>query len=294
MTHRVRDAWSAWRGMVAKRWCEARGGTFADGGSLGSRGLPESLLLAGLLGAIACLPVRALATDAVTTHAHHTSSVVMMIGGMTDDSNTAAASSLRVASTEISAAADDAGRRSVVLQPGSSRLTDAVRQTPASVAARVMALAPIIDEAAHIADVDSALLMAVVDVESGGDPQAVSPKGATGLMQLMPATGERHGAFNLFDPRQNVIAGARYLRELTRQFGDLALVLAAYNAGEGAVQKYGGQIPPYAETMGYVPKVIARYAWYRAAMSSINRASVREWPANARGRLLVVRSESVN
>ncbi|WP_245841563.1 lytic transglycosylase domain-containing protein [Paraburkholderia ribeironis] len=260
----------------------------------GSRGLVKSLLLAGLLAAIACLPVRALAADAVTAHARHTASVVMMIGGMTDDADTAAASPLRMASAEISAIPDDAGRRSVVLQPGSSRLTAAIRQTSASVAARVMALSPIVDEAAHVADVDSALLMAVIDVESAGDPQAVSPKGATGLMQLMPGTGERHGASNLFDPRQNIVAGARYLRELMRQFGDLPLVLAAYNAGEGAVQKYGGQIPPYAETMGYVPKVIARYAWYRAAMSSMNRASVRELPANARGRWLVVRSATAD
>jgi soluble lytic murein transglycosylase-like protein len=157
-----------------------------------------------------------------------------------------------------------------------------------------MALSPIIDEAAHVADVDSALLMAVIDVESGGDPQAVSPKGATGLMQLMPGTGERHGASNLFDPRQNIAAGARYLRELTRQFGALPLVLAAYNAGEGAVQKYGGQIPPYAETMDYVPKVIARYNWYRAAKSSAGAASVQDVTPSARGRFLLVRSETGN
>ena len=217
----------------------------------------------------------------------------MMIGGMTTDSDApSAAQSARAASSDLTAAPDDAGRRSVLLQPGSSTLTDAVRQTSASVASRVMALSPIIDEAAHVADVDSALLMAVIDVESGGDPQAVSPKGATGLMQLMPVTGARQGASNLFDPRQNIAAGARYLRELMRQFGELPLALAAYNAGEGAVQKYGGHIPPYAETTSYVPKVIARYGWYRAAMSSASTVAVREATENARRRLLVVRADS--
>jgi soluble lytic murein transglycosylase-like protein len=178
----------------------------------------------------------------------------------------------------------------VLLQPGDSRLTDAIQPTSASVTARVMALSPIIDEAGHLAGIDSALLMAMIEVESGGNPQAVSPKGATGLMQLMPGTGQRHGASNLFDPRQNVAAGARYLRELTRQFGELPLALAAYNAGEGAVQKYGGHIPPYAETMSYVPKVIARYRWYRAALAPASSASV--WGGG--GRALVVRAGTGN
>lgn len=275
------------------------------GRSLGSRGSlnsSRSLLLAGLIAGNACVPASALAADAATVHPRRTSGVVMLIGGMTGDSDAAApatateAPPTRAASSEVTSTPDDTGRFSVVLQPGSSRLTDTVRQTSASVTSRVMALSPIIDEAAHVADVDSALLMAVIDVESGGDPQAVSPKGATGLMQLMPGTGERHGASNLFDPRQNIAAGARYLRELTRQFGALPLVLAAYNAGEGAVQKYGGQIPPYAETMNYVPRVIARYNWYRAAMSSMGAASVQDVTAtgNARGRFLLVRSENGN
>lgn len=222
----------------------------------------------------------------------------MMIGGMTGDNDVAAtataAAPMRAASLEAIPVPDDTSRLSVVVQPGLAPSTDALRQTSASVASRVMALSPLIDEAAHRAEVDSALLMAVIDVESAGDPQAVSPKGATGLMQLMPGTAERHGASNLFNPRQNIAAGARYLRELTRQFGELPLVLAAYNAGEGAVQKYGGQIPPYAETMSYVPKVIARYKWYRAAMSSTGRASIQEAAENTRARLLLGRSETGN
>jgi soluble lytic murein transglycosylase-like protein len=260
--------------------------------------LLRSLLLAGVTAGSACAPVHAFATDATSAHPRRTSGVVMMIGGMTADKDSAAtpaAASLALTTpAEVTALPDDIGPRSVVFQPGDSRLIDAIRQTSASVATRVMALSPIIDEAAHVADIDSALLMAVIDVESGGNPQAVSPKGATGLMQLMPGTGERHGASNLFDPRQNIAAGARYLRELTRQFGELPLALAAYNAGEGAVQKYGGQIPPYAETMSYVPKVIARYRWYRAAMSATGGASVRKAADDARGRFLVVRSETGN
>jgi hypothetical protein len=266
-----------------------------------SPGSFASLLLVGGIATSMCAPANALGADAATVHPRRSSGVVMMIGGMTADSEAAApaaAPPLRAALAEpIPTVPDedtDAARRSVVLQPGDVRLTEAIRQTSASVAARVMALSPIIDEAAHVADVDSALLMAVIDVESGGNPQAVSPKGATGLMQLMPSTGERHGASNLFDPRQNIAAGARYLSALKRQFGELPLALAAYNAGEGAVQKYRGQIPPYAETMSYVPKVIARYRWYRAAMSSAGGASVREIAQSARGRFLVVRSDGGN
>ena len=221
----------------------------------------------------------------------------MLIGGMTSDMsivNDSAPQSLQrpASSINLIAASDDPGPCSVVIQPGRSSLTDAIEPTSAAVVARVMALLPVIDEAAHATDLDSALLMAVIEVESGGNPQAVSPKGATGLMQLMPLTGERHGASNLFDPRQNVVAGARYLKELTRRFGDLPLALAAYNAGEAAVQNYGGQIPPYEETVRYVPKVIARYTWYRAAMASINGTSMREGAESAKGRVLLIHSES--
>lgn len=107
---------------------------------------------------------------------------------------------------------------------------------------------------------DEDLLHAIVNVESGYNAQALSPKGAVGLMQVMPATAERFGVTNLNDPRQNLKAGARYLRFLLSQFGnDLPRVLAAYNAGEGAVQKYGKTLPPYRETRDYVAKVMASY-----------------------------------
>lgn len=103
------------------------------------------------------------------------------------------------------------------------------------------------------------LLHAVIAVESAYDPRAVSPKGAQGLMQLMPATARRFGVKDPFDPQDNVRGGAQYLKLLLAQFnGDLQLTLAAYNAGENAVVRHGNRVPPFAETRRYVPKVIAR------------------------------------
>ncbi|MGQ9556452.1 MAG: lytic transglycosylase domain-containing protein [Desulfurispora sp.] len=111
-------------------------------------------------------------------------------------------------------------------------------------------------EAAARYDLDPALLKAVARAESSFDPQAVSPAGAAGLMQLMPATARALGVTDVFDPRQNILAGARYLRQLLDRFaGDLPLALAAYNAGPGAVERHGG-IPPYRETRQYVSRVL--------------------------------------
>ncbi|MBI4290414.1 MAG: transglycosylase SLT domain-containing protein [Betaproteobacteria bacterium] len=108
--------------------------------------------------------------------------------------------------------------------------------------------------------IDAALLHAVISVESGYNANAVSKQGAAGLMQLMPATAQRYGVADVFDPADNVRAGAQYLRDLLKLFdNDMHLALAAYNAGEGTVLKYGRQIPPYAETAAYVPKVIESY-----------------------------------
>jgi soluble lytic murein transglycosylase-like protein len=107
--------------------------------------------------------------------------------------------------------------------------------------------------------VDPKLVDAVVRVESGYDPKALSPKGAQGLMQLIPATAARFGVQDPFDPAENVRGGVSYLSELLTQFnGNVPLTLAAYNAGEGAVERYGG-IPPYAETRNYVRKVTEFY-----------------------------------
>lgn len=107
--------------------------------------------------------------------------------------------------------------------------------------------------------VSPALVLAVIGIESAGRANAVSHKGATGLMQLMPATAERFGVRDIADPRQNIRGGVAYLDWLIGEFGgDPMMVLAGYNAGEGAVREHGG-VPPYRETRDYVPKVLA--AW---------------------------------
>lgn len=112
--------------------------------------------------------------------------------------------------------------------------------------------------AAHYG-LDADLIHAVIDAESSYNPKARSPKNAQGLMQLIPATARRFGVSNPYDPLQNLHGGARYLRWLLDFFqGNVALALAGYNAGEGAVMKYGG-VPPYAETQAYVGKVLRRW-----------------------------------
>jgi soluble lytic murein transglycosylase-like protein len=110
------------------------------------------------------------------------------------------------------------------------------------------------------------LLRAVMAVESNFDPAAVSQKGATGLMQLMPGTARDLAVDDLYDPAQNIEGGARYLRRLQDQFGnDLETVLAAYNAGPEAVRRAGGAVPPFRETQAYVKKVLALYQAYMGA-----------------------------
>jgi len=112
-----------------------------------------------------------------------------------------------------------------------------------------------VDAAARLYQVNPDLVRAVMGVESEYDQWAVSSKGARGLMQLMPATARRLGVLDPFDARQNIFGGTQHLRNLLDQFGgDVRLVLAAYNAGENAVLRYGG-VPPYRETRGYVQKV---------------------------------------
>jgi len=119
---------------------------------------------------------------------------------------------------------------------------------------------------ARASGVDDALLRAVAHAESGFDAQAVSPKGAQGVMQLMPATAKLYGVIDPFSAKQSIGGGARQLKALMRLYkGDRALVAAAYNAGVGAVARYGG-VPPYAETQAYVEKVEALYARYQAAL----------------------------
>lgn len=120
-----------------------------------------------------------------------------------------------------------------------------------------------IREAASLYQLPEAFLRAIVMVESNFFPDAVSKAGAMGLMQLMPSTAVNMGVLDAFDPRQNVLGGARYLRMLANRFnGDLVLTVAAYNAGEGAIKRYNG-VPPYQETRAYVKRVLHHYYAFR-------------------------------
>jgi len=117
--------------------------------------------------------------------------------------------------------------------------------------------------AANITGIEPALIHAVIAVESKHNPRARSIKGAYGLMQLMPDTSRRFNVLDRNNPKQNILAGAKYLRELLKLFnGDIKLSLAAYNAGPAAVQRFGGKIPPFKETVNYVPKVLKFYKHY--------------------------------
>jgi soluble lytic murein transglycosylase-like protein len=108
------------------------------------------------------------------------------------------------------------------------------------------------------------LVRAIMQAESNFDPNAVSPKGACGLMQLMPPTAAEMYVKDIFDEKENIEGGVRYLRVLANQFdGDMVKMIAAYNAGPDAVRKYGGNVPPYAETQGYVRKVLQLYYHYK-------------------------------
>jgi soluble lytic murein transglycosylase-like protein len=129
---------------------------------------------------------------------------------------------------------------------------------------KVERLQPAIRDAAHRYKVSAKLLEAVISVESNFDATAVSPKGAHGPMQLMPSTAARYGLIGpqaQLDPERNIDAGTRHLRDLLARYdGNVVLALAAYNAGSGAVARHRDRVPPYRETMLYVPAVLARSA----------------------------------
>lgn len=131
-------------------------------------------------------------------------------------------------------------------------------------------------KAARLAGIDPALVHAVIRVESAYNARAVSPKGATGLMQVVPGTGRRYGIDDLLQPGSNIRAGTQDPSYLMRLFeGDLPLALAAYNAGENAVIRHGRRIPPYRETQGYVPRVLRTYEAL-AALPAPDSADVAE------------------
>jgi soluble lytic murein transglycosylase-like protein len=150
---------------------------------------------------------------------------------------------------------------SVLEDRGRSRISQAFQ--PQQLSVRRATLEPLVERTARRHGVHPALLKAVIEVESGFNANARSPKGALGLMQVMPATAARYGSFDLHSPEQNLDVGARYLRDLLVMFqGNVRLAVAAYNAGEHAVIRSGRQVPPYQETMKYVPMVLERYSHY--------------------------------
>ena len=156
--------------------------------------------------------------------------------------------------------ASDLATQLLIADPADSPPAPSPIEPPAPARAAPAPLRGEIRAAARRHGVPESLLTAVVAVESGFNASAVSPKGAKGLMQLMPATARRFGVKDVFAVQQNLDGGAAYLRWLLTQFdNDLHLALAAYNAGEGAVARAGG-IPPFAETRDYVATVMARMA----------------------------------
>lgn len=168
---------------------------------------------------------------------------------------------------------DEAGGVHFSNTPNDSRFKVIVKElNPNAVDLQSRAAKPVLSPHAYNAmirnvasqhNVDEALLHAVIRVESGYNPNAVSRKGAVGLMQIMPETGKRYGVTNLKDPAENIRGGASYLKDLLRMFNNnVSLTLAAYNAGENAVLRYGNIIPPYRETQAYVPKVLSFYKLY--------------------------------
>lgn len=154
----------------------------------------------------------------------------------------------------------------------------------------------IIREKALKYGIDPKLIKALITVESGFNPWAVSRKGAKGLMQLMPETARRYGVKNIFDPEENIEAGVRHLRELIDRFGDLRLAVAAYNAGATAVEKYRG-IPPYKETRSFVRTVFSLYKRksrtviyrYRNARGVIVLSNSPPLPGEAVGKVEIIR-----
>ncbi len=170
----------------------------------------------------------------------------------------AVAGTSRPADAQIYSWRDAKGTLTVSDRPqGGGPRAVAVRVAPPALTARANPIfEPLIRQYANLQGIRADLVRAVIQVESAFNPRAVSPKGAMGLMQLMPATAARFGVLDPFNPAENIRAGVTYLRQLLDRYDeDEQLALAAYNAGPGAVDKYGSTIPPYKETQNYVMKI---------------------------------------
>ena len=189
-----------------------------------------------------------------------------------------------LASAEVRLAVRD-GRR-IVYNDGIGESTrEALRHADEWLAARVRTPSlydDVIWRAARQNAIDPRLVKSVMLIESGFNPVAVSAKGARGLMQLMPDTAEHYGARHVFDPEENIGAGARHLAYLLAVYGgDLRRSLAAYNAGESAVARYGG-VPPFAETQLYVQKGLTAYYGKAALGGGFGKPATETWAGRAR------------
>ena len=152
----------------------------------------------------------------------------------------------------LSDKAKDPSARTYSISPA----VNTVVRTTRPLSKRAAQFQSLIEEHASLNQVSTDLVRALIQAESAFNPRAVSPKGALGLMQLMPATAAEYGVSDPFNPVENVRAGVKYLKRLLEGYdGNVELALAAYNAGPGAVKKYGGKVPPYRETRNYVSRI---------------------------------------
>jgi len=160
------------------------------------------------------------------------------------------------------------------------KVTATILPQPAANPMAQKELQPIVDRAAERFGVSAALINAVIRAESGFNSGAVSPKGAMGLMQLMPTTASRFGVSNAFSPKENIKGGTAYLAHLIKRFGgDLKLAIAAYNSGPQAVVQAGYTVLPYRETQNYVPRVLAYYQQFASGQGSVVGSGAASPPA---------------
>lgn len=192
---------------------------------------------------------------------------------------------LVVAASMLDAAGNPGTSQEITLvvkaDPRSGRLVRRVNAPPAPAPAR-NEIPSVVEETARLHDLDPLLVHSVIQVESNYNRYAISPKGARGLMQLVPSTATRFGVRNTFDPSQNIAGGVKYLKHLMELYDqNLTLALAAYNAGEGAVARHNNTVPPFPETRDYVRKVEKKLG--EAQQAAAAKQAVPKSETNARG-----------